>query len=525
MPAPRRRLLPLCLLPLACGVAQAQVVAPPAPPPKALRPILPARDAPEPEPPRAKLPPPPAPPPGPLAELADPVPVTLESAGRGGRWIVACTARADTDGNGRIEVKVGAGGALGGDALRGELIVGGRAVEAIDDLLASDPTGRYVVVRQGKSVSVVDVTREERLDLGALGFDDRDDTLAHRQHRALAFDPRGEILAYVRATPQRELVLRTLESGAERVVAALPGDVWRFSWDGTGAQLVVSSVDLDTTENGRLDWPARVAKRPRLRCQGPVPRFAVSVENGDRPSTFIVPRDAARAAPAPEFAASFGSAWISRAADGALYLQRSKGRRLFSGADCGARILHSDPERDVLLVACTGGKNPQKAAVELLSPTSRLELGVFIQPAFFDRSPEAPLRLFPLYPGSEALLVDLERRLALPLTPGDRVIATSGARALVRRADKLFFFDGHSGRESALPGNIERLANVVTDGPRVAVGSRIFDLAEPRELGSVTGRPLALATNGEALVAEGGGASADRLARGPLRWQTPNQAP
>ena len=524
--AARYRLLPLCFLPLACGVAQAQVVAPPAPPARALRPALPSGS---PSQPKAalptKTPPPPAPPMGPLAEITDAVPLTLESVGRGGRWLVACTARADTDGNGRVEVKVGIGGALGGDTLRGELFVGGRAAEPIDDLLGSDPSGRYVVVREGKSILLIDVTREERLDLGVLGFDDRDDTLPYRQHRALAFDPRGEMLAYVRATPKRELVFRTLETGEERSVTALPGDPWRFYWDGSGEQLVVTTIDADTNQNGRLDWPGRVAKRPRLRCQGPIPRFSVGAESGDQTSTYLVARDTLRAEPAPDFAASFGRGWLSRASDGALYLQRGKNRRLLSGTDCGARVLHADPDHDTLLVACTGGKNPQKAAVELLTPSSRLELGVFVQPSFFDRSPEAPARLVPLYPGSEALLVDLERRLALPLTTGDRVIATSGARALVRRSDRLRLIDGNTGLEKALPDTIERLAEVVIDGPRVAVGSRIFDLDEARELGKVSGRPLALASTGEALVAEGGSATADRLARGPLRWHAPLAKP
>lgn len=518
---PLRCLLPLIVLPLACGAAQAQVVAPPEPPPAAQRksPKSPGKRAPAP-PLRGPLPPPDLPA-GPLAEVADPVPLTVEGVGRGGRWLVACAARSDTDGNGRLEARIGATGVPAGDKLGAELHIGGRPPEPIDDLLGFDASGRYVVVRKGRSVLLLDVTRSERVDLGARGFDDRDDTLAYRQHRALSFDPRGEILAFARATPRRELVLYDLESGEERAVAALPEELWRFAWDGSGEQLVVSALDADTTQNGRLDWPARVTKRARLVCQGPIPRFSVSAENGDRPSTFLIARDAQRAEPAPEFAASFARSWVARSADGALTLYRGKARRPLASADCGARILHADPARELFLVACLNTKNPAKAPVELLAPGSRLELGVAIQPALIDRWPETSTRLVPLYPGSEALLVDLERRLALPLTPGDRVLATSGAHALVRRARRLLLFDAETRAEAPLADEVERLAGIVVEGARVAVGSFVYDLDAGKLLGKVAGRPLALTPSGNALVAEGGGAAAEKLARGPLRWQPP----
>jgi hypothetical protein len=523
--AVRRRLLPLCALPLACGVARAQVVAPPEPPPPAPRPSAARPPATSPRVTGQAPPlPPPEPPAGPPAEVLDAVPLSVEAVGRGGRWLVACTARADSDGNGRLEVKVGVGGALGGDALRPELFIGGRPAEAIDDLLGYDPTGRYVAIRRGKQVELVDVSASERVDLGKLGFDDRDDTLPYRQHRALAFDPRGELFAYARTTPKRELVLRNLENGEERSVADLPGEPWRFAWDGTGDQLVVSAIVEDSTKNGRLDWPARLAKRPRLLCQGPIPRFGVSAENGDRPSTYLVARDAERAEPAPEFAASFGRSWVARALDGALFVHRGKARRPVASAECGARILHADPARELFLVACTNAKNPAKAPVELLTPGSRQELGIAIQPALIDRWPEAPQRLLPLYPGSDALLVDLERRVTHPLTPGDRVMATSGARALARRGKRFVLFDADTRTETPLPGEVEKLAGLAVEGSFVAVGTLVFDLERATLLGRVKGRPLALTLAGEALVAEGGAAAAERLARGPLRWQAPARA-
>ncbi len=90
--------------------------------------------------------------------------------GAGGAWLVVCRQ------NG---------------APRPELAVNGRSLEPVDDLLAWDPTGEFVVIRRASVVWLVDVGTNARTNLSELGFDDRDDVLDYRQHRALAFDPRG----------------------------------------------------------------------------------------------------------------------------------------------------------------------------------------------------------------------------------------------------------------------------------------------------------------------------------------------
>ena len=191
---------------------------------------------------------------------------------------------------------------------------------------------------------------------------------------------------------------------------------------------------------------------------------------------------------------------------------------MLRAGDCAGRVLFADADRELLLIACTGGKNPQRAAVELVGPGSRLELGVELQPTAIDRWPERAARLHPLYPGSEALLVDLELRTKHPLAPGDQVLLTEGARALVRRGRKLLFFDADSRSEIALSGDVPRLPNVLVASPLAMVGGRVFDVARGIELGAGSERALALTPVGEVLTAEGGPATTTALARGPLRW-------
>jgi hypothetical protein len=457
----------------------------------------------------------------PLASIADSVPLSVERVGFGGNWLVACSARADTDNNGRVAVDVGPLGNLVGDALGVELVVGSGRPESIGDVLAVDPTGRFVVVRRAAKPWLVDVAFGKDTDLAALDFDDRDDALPRRSHRALAFDPRGELLAYVRRRGNRPtVVIRALSSGAERNVDDLPGEPYRLAWDGTGEQLVLTVVADDTNGNGRLDWPAPAAKGPRFSCAGPLPRFRVTPEIGDRPTTFVAPRSGGPARFVPDLAAPFGSALVVRAASGELLLASGSTRRLLASASCGARILFADPARGLLLLGCPG-KNPQKAAVELVGPGYRLELGVELQPTSIDAWPAAPTRLVPLYPGVDALLVDLERRAVVRLESGDQVLTTSGARALVRRRGTIVLIDVDKGSTKTLVPRLPPLPVVLIQGTAAVVGTEVVDVLRDEPLGAVSGRPLALTPSGDVLVAQGGPPSAERLALGPLVWERP----
>jgi hypothetical protein len=437
----------------------------------------------------------------PLAEVTDTGPISLERMGAGGAWLVVCRQ------NG---------------APHPELAVNGRGLEPVDDLLGWDPTGEFVVIRRTGVVWLVDVATNARTNLSELAFDDRDDVLDYRQHRALAFDPRGEILAYVRKGRAPALVMRSLATGAERTLTNLAGEPWRLAWEGSGATLVVESAPEDPARPGHADFPVHLRKGARLACSGLLPHFHVNADSGVRPTAVLVPRDGSGARPAPDFALPFGADYVGRGADGALALVRAGKRWPLADAECGGRVLLADPTRDLLLVSCTNDKvRPKRVGVELVGPGFRQELGVVVQSMALDRWPEAPSRLVPLYPGSDVLLVDLDARRTSPLRAGDRVLATSGANALVRRDKALLWVDAERGTETQLFDGIAPFAGLVVEGDLVAVGTLVMDVAAGRVLGTLPGRPLALTAGGEALVPEGGFRTNEAFAHGPLRWRAP----
>lgn len=437
----------------------------------------------------------------PLTEVADAGPISVERMGAGGAWLVVCRQSG---------------------APHPELAVNERAPEAIDDLLGWAPTGEFVVIRRAGVVWLVDIATDTRTNLSELGFDDRDDVLDYVQHRALAFDPLGELLAYVRKGDRPALVLRTLATGAERVVAGVGGEPWRLAWEASGATLVVKSVPEDPARPGHADFPVHRRKGARLACSGLLPHFHVNADSGVRASAVLVSRDGRGVRSAPDFALPFGEDYVGRGSDGALALVRGGRRSPLADAECGGRVLFADPTRNLLLVSCTNDKvRPKRVGVELVGPGFRQELGVVVQSMALDRWPETPSRLVPLYPGSDVLLVDLDARRTLPLRPGDRVLATSGATALVRRDKALVWVDVERGTETELFDGIAPFAGLVVEGSLVAVGSLVVDVAAGRVLGTLPGRPLALTEGGEALVPEGGFRTNEAFARGPLRWRAP----
>jgi len=122
----------------------------------------------------------------------------VQAVSAAGNWVAFCQARADSDGDGKVEVKIGPRGELGGDALSGFLGLPNGETLDIDDLVSSDLAGKYVIYVRGGRTLLADVERGTVLDLETLGADTRRDALRYRPHRSLALDAEGRHLLYVK---------------------------------------------------------------------------------------------------------------------------------------------------------------------------------------------------------------------------------------------------------------------------------------------------------------------------------------
>jgi hypothetical protein len=318
-------------------------------------------------------------------------------------------------------------------------------------------------------------------------------------------------------------LVRQLLTGREREVDPGAGELWRIELSADGRWVTLQMIIDDTNRNGRLEWPVPEIPRNRWRCQGPVPHYDAWLGRGDAPQAKIASATGGPARLVSGLAVTLGEALVLRDAQGRLLLENGGQVSELANDKCGARVFHSDAERARLLIACVGatprGGRPE---LELVSKGSRHKLGVRIAPFVHDRRPEAPRRLLAVYSGRDTMLIDLERHNVTLLQPGDIVVDTHDTLALVQRASELVVVDAaQSGAANKLPGKVQPHGQRLSVGGVAVVEPLVVHVPSARVLGSVVGRPLAVAADGRVLIAQGAQATSTSLAVGPLVWQRP----
>ena len=460
-----------------------------------------------------------APLPPPEGAIGTAHPVTVEAASPDGKWVVACQARSDTDGDGKVGVTLGPHGRLRGDAMRRYYVAGTGPGEPIDSLVASSPSGRHLAVIAGGRLALRDALAGTDTDLSALGADVRDDRTTFGGHRAGSFDPAGKRFLYLRKKGRRTVaIVRSLEDASE--VAIDPGavELWRASFGPAGQWVVLRVIGDDTNGNGRLDWPAPVAKAPRG-CRGPTPPHAAWLGRGDTVTKKVARVTGGTVWLKPSLVTPFGDRLIVREQSGRLLLDALRGKRELSPEKCQASLLHADPRRGIAVASC-GDSKLGPVTLQLLGVGLQKDLGLQLAAVPSDVLRPAVERLLPVYPGDGTALIDLKRRSVVSLKNGDRVLATHGDRALIERGRSLLIREVPS-RDLPLDGEVHEAPDILGAGPAAVVSPLVIDLGRGKTLGRVSGRPLAVTTGGSVLVAAGSDADADRLAVGPLAWRTP----
>lgn len=415
------------------------------------------------------------------------------------------------------------------------LVLGSGAGEPVDDLLSRDASGRYLVVAKEGAALLVDTLRGTRVSLSELGADVRRARADYAEHRTLSFDAAGRSLAYLRQQgTTRSVVVRDLESGTERSFALPGGDVYRLELSADGRYVSLDALREDTNKNGKLDWPApEDTARPSL-CDKPgLPKFRSFgyQGRGDAITRAVLTLADGNLRDVPELVTPLGRSLLVRESDGSLKLDQSGKRSALAPASCAGRVLFADAERELVLAACTPPPPPLKKGKPPPPPTGKRQVWLFgagfakdLQSELYetstDRAGVVAARLVPLYPGSSAGVVDLERRELLPLPAGSRVITTRGALALVWRDADLYRYDAQTKAE-------ERLAHGVLKNPDLLLAASTV-LLSPFVIVDVTGpalpspaRALALSAGGFVLTAaepEAATSSAASAIRGPLHW-------
>lgn len=446
-------------------------------------------------------------------------PYTFRAADPGGRWVVLCQARSDTDGDGSIAVKSGYHGELWGDRMQMYLVRGRGEGVPIDDLVGTSPSGRWLAIETRGSLELLDITKSKRRLL---------ETGDSTSRIAARFSSDGRRLVYSRGTDAgTRLVSRDLRTQREKVLDPGPGLLWDFELPTGSPYVVAYTVTKDTDGDGRVALPRVITTRAKNAC-GVARSSSTMGLSGDEPEAHIVPLSGARWSQVGGFAIAFGKHWLSEVG-GALVLHRKEGgsaELVPNGACPDPWLIHGDPEKERLLLAC---KKPRDYAWEIRAYDPE-GMRVVVADAHGGSVDEEPI--------NRSRVAQYIRRemgggwidlVTMKAFPNDEVVWRDGNRLLVRRDGSIQVVDADTGRASkvvdarSIYGVDEQAGDLVFSRPW------IIDLRRARLIGRVDGAIHALASDGSVLLGPNAGCRSERepgpepppLPRGPLHWTRP----
>jgi len=450
-----------------------------------------------------------------LGDIGNGGPVQLLAASSSGAWVALCDDAEKT----------------------AKLVLGSGTGEAVDEILAQAPNGRYVVALQRGVAKLFDALTGTRVDLSELGADVRRVRADYAEHRTLSFDARSQYLAYLRVRGgSSQIVVRALETGVEQAAASGVGEVFRLKLSADARYVTFDALREDTNRNGKLDWPAPEEPPRKNACEKPgLPRFRSFAYQGrgDAATRAVVTRETGTLRDVPDLVTPLGASLLVREADGSLRLDQNGKRTPLAPAGCAGRVLFADAERSLVLAACAPPPPPAKKgrAAPSTPPNGKREVWLFgpgyaknlqseLYETSIDREATVGARLVPLYPGSDAGILDLERRELLPLPPGSRVLASSGALALIWRGSDLYRYDALAKQELRLAHGVLKNPDLLQAGSTVLLSPFVVVGCDGPALTSPA-RALAVSTSGFVLTTSSAGdakAGAAAALQGPLHW-------
>ncbi|RKH29951.1 hypothetical protein D7Y11_04915 [Corallococcus sp. AB018] len=463
-------------------------------------------------------------------------PFVLVDSAPDGRWLLACQAREDTNGDGRIETVLGFHGNIVGDALRPYLFLEPGAGIRIDEVLAVAPTGRFLVLVRDTTLWLLDVeTREEKV----LVSDVTPDTTSPHPPIRASFSRDGLRLLYLRPEGGRPVaVVRDLLQGTERVLDAGRGLLGQALLDPSG-QWAAFDVVEDTNSDGKESWPKEDTTLAPATCRGPVMSSSHFGWEGDTPVRRYRRLEGGPLLQGDDVLQPMGKGMLRRALDRSIALEHADGRReTWVPSGCNGTLLFADAAHEQVLVVCE--TQPDLGPLELHGARVHQPLGWQMSPPFSDRYIHvsgSDGRLLSLFVASELepsnavhAVIDLERR-TVRVVPLGQVVASLGAHALLEESirpaepggqwgDRLWLWNVGTG----FPPNVlseSTDSGLLWAGDTVLVMGKRIDLRTGKVLGDASGGALALDIRGRVLrpsptAVKEPGASAQS---GPVRWE------
>jgi hypothetical protein len=437
-------------------------------------------------------------------------------------------------------------GLFSGDRLEPYLILGDGPERSIDEYVASDAAGRYLVVVVNDHLLLIDTMTGREEDLSQHGANAMDVNYAIGSHRSASFDRGGQRLLYLRKTPRGDIpVVRTLATGRE--VELDPGDglVWRAKLSPEGHWVELDMITKDTNGDGKLTLPSLVTTMARRRCRGPVGSYSIRGLDGDQPILRLVSAAGGKARKVDNLVQPWGEQLLKRTSEGALILGSDSGQsQELVPASCNGTVLHADIARNRILVQCQGSEN-----MALYGQGLHIDFAEEPPPEWDNSTRNQVLRLLKC----PHAVVDLARGLVHRTKDAWQVAQYQG-RALLVRDNRLLLYDADKDTEvdiaaldndsrpidhtgamallrigAPLQSGVFGLPAVKTAGEAlrnlfgvddrgVRVGSSlVFDLAAGKIVGQALPSALAVADDGKVLVSRSAPRD-DHTGEGPLLW-------
>jgi hypothetical protein len=375
---------------------------------------------------------------------------------------------------------------------------------AIDEVLAIDPRGRFLVTLEDGIPFLRDTTLNRAFSLATLSIDLSRDALP--DHRSVAFSTAGNQLALLTQVLGAEPVLKLLDLAAPDpavAVQAVPlgaAAVWRVS--AGGSRFVLASVTPNGGSGGASaskspNWPVRPWSEPSLRCirgtfdaftriSGPLRDPALS--HALVPATNGSTKAKLALEPAPGFVMAVENGWVRREDSGRLLLVEGKQQRQLASARCGGRIFGADNQSGWFLISCEGyrpvkreepkptsKKRPPPPKVRfplyLLKPGVVRDLDLELMRVGVDVPPVPGQRFIAVRAETGLLLVDIDKGKADLLPSADRLLLTTESDVLLASGGKLVRWQ--DGKHSEL-GRIRAFDPVVTGTGALAIGGTVY---------------------------------------------------